>query len=243
MSTGGVKRATCETQQADDHPFRMAKPRIEIPPLQADSSTTEQRLSPIELQVDSLNTFATMIEQTLPQLKELYDRVAVVEENFQNVGKNVEQLVAKSVEQQHQELKDQMERMAGDIPEMKHRIDDVMLEAEKQIQQKLLELTSDDKRLEDTLKHVANCTEQEVAKIKACTEGEIERVKTQVSEEFQVIKSGIETFAAKTEHNSRIDLLEAGTAMITSEVADAKRIIKSNRTSREHLAGLLRAVT
>ncbi len=98
MTTGSVKRATCETPQADDHPLRMAKPRIEIPPLQGDSSTTEQRLSHIELQVDGLNTFATMIEQTFPKLKELYDRVAVVEANVQNVGNNVEQLVAKSVE-------------------------------------------------------------------------------------------------------------------------------------------------
>ena len=48
-----------------------------------------------------------------------------------------------------------------------------------------------------------------------------------------MIKSGIETFAAQTEHNNRIDLLEAGTAMITSEVADAKRIIQDNFQTHE----------
>ena len=213
MSTGGgVKRGACDTQEADDHPFRMAKPRIEIPPLQGDSSTAEQRLAHLELQVDGLNTFATMVEQTFPKLKELYDRVAVVEANVQNIGSNVEQLVAKSVGQQHQELKDQMERMAGDVPEMKQRIDAVMLEAEQQIQQKLVELISDDKRLEANVQHVASCMEQEITKIKACTEGEIDRVKTRVSEEFQAVKSGVEQFAAQFEHSKRIDILEAGTA-------------------------------
>ena len=73
MSTGGVKRGAAEAQEVDEHPFRMAKPRLEVPPIQAESATTEQKLDHLELQVDSLNAFASMVEQTFPKFREMYD--------------------------------------------------------------------------------------------------------------------------------------------------------------------------
>jgi len=96
MSTGGVKRGAAEAQEADEHPFRMAKPRLEVPPIQADTATSDQRLAHLELQVDSLNAFANVVEQTFPKFREMYDRMTVMETNVQNLGGNLQQMVAKT---------------------------------------------------------------------------------------------------------------------------------------------------
>jgi len=229
MVTSGVKRGADDGQESDDHPFRMARARVEVPPLQAEASTTlEQRVAHMELQVDSLNTFAGMVEQFVPRFREMYDRMGVMETNMQNTGNNIQQLVNQSVNEQHLQIQKQLEETAANIPNMKARIDKVMLEADHQIQQRLLELVSDDKRIEANVQQVAKCMEAEVGKIKACTEAEMERVKARTAEEFEAVKNGIEQFAAQHEQGNRMSMLEVGMAQLTSDVNDAKQKIQNN---------------
>ncbi len=170
MHSGSIKRSAPESPLMDEgpHPFRIAKPRVEAEAPEGENATWQQHVRHLELHVDSLNTFATaLIEQTLPQVKSMFERMAVIENNFQNVGQNTEQLVATSVRDHHQEMKEHLARVEGSVPDMQRRVEEVMNGAAERIEKKLRELVSDDQRIEQALKHVAGCTEQEVEKIKA----------------------------------------------------------------------------
>ena len=236
MNSGSVKRSAPETPLMDEgpHPFRIAKPRVEAEAPEGENATWQQHVRHLELHVDSLNTFATaLIEQTLPQVKNMFERMAVIENNFQNVGQNTEQLVATSVRDHHQEMKEHLARVEGSVPDMQRRVEEVMTGAAERIEQKLRELVSDDQRIEQALKHVAGCTEQEVEKIKAATEQELQRVKVVVEEQFETVKSGVETFASQTDCNGRMSQLEVASTLIHDQMAEAKKLIADNFLSHE----------
>jgi len=236
MHSGSIKRSAPESPLMDEgpHPFRIAKPRVEAEAPEGENATWQQHVRHLELHVDSLNTFATaLIEQTLPQVKNMFERMAVIENNFQNVGQNTEQLVATSVRDHHQEMKEQLARVEGSVPDMQRRVEEVMNGAAERIEQKLRELVSDDQRIEQALKHVAGCTEQEVEKIKAATEQELQRVKVVVEEQFETVKSGVETFASQTDCNGRMSQLEVASTLIHDQMAEAKKLIADNFLSRE----------
>ena len=193
-----------------------------------------QHVRHLELHVDSLNTFATaLIEQTLPQVKTMFERMAVIESNFQNVGLNTEEMVAKCVQDRHQEMKDRLARVEDSVPDMQRRVEEIMKGAAEKIEDKLRELVSDDQRIEQALKHVAGCTEQEVDKIKAATEQELQRVKVVVEEQFDAVKSGVAAFASQTDCTARLSQLEVANTLSHDEMTAAKKLIADNFLAHE----------